>query len=107
MLPSACRLNEAIANDKEYADYLASLPQSDTEWAPRVSEFDLGAHISREILHTLKSIKQVLVATGGGSPSEEKPFPGPRTEIERAIADADRQWAESFVAQFGFSADDI
>lgn len=106
-LPSACRLNEAKANDKEYAALVASMPPSENEWAPRVAEFDLTAHLLREVLHAIKGLKQVSVAAAGGSPSEEKPFPGPRTEIERAIADADRQWAEDFIAQFGFSADDI
>ena len=107
MLPSACRLNEAIANDKEYAAHLATLPKSDTEWSPRVSEFGLKEHLLRDLLHEVRNLKQVTIAAAGGRPSEEKPFPAPRTEIERAIADADRQWAESFVGQFGFSAEDI
>lgn len=106
-LPSACRLNEAIVNDKEYAAHIASLPKSPNEWAPRVAEFDLNAHLLREILHALKGLKQVTVAAAGTKPGEEKPFPGPRTEIERAIEDADRQWAESFVGQFGFASTDI
>ncbi|TLM87208.1 hypothetical protein [Pseudarthrobacter sp. NamE5] len=106
-LPGASRLNEAIVNDKEYAAHLAAMPKPATEWAPRVAEFDLNAHLSREILHALKGIKQVLIATAGGEPGEVKPFPGPRTEIERAIEDADRQWAESFVGQFGFDSTDI
>lgn len=106
-LPGASRLNEAIVNDKEYAAQLASMPRPDGEWAPRVAEFDLHAHLQREILHALKGLKQVTVAAAGGKPGEVKPFPGPRTEIERAIEDADRQWAESFVGQFGFDSSDI
>lgn len=106
-LPSACRLNEAIVNDKDYAAHIASLPKSEDEWAPRVAEFDLNAHILREILHALKSLKQVTVAAAGTKPGEEKPFPAPRTELERAIEDADRQWAESFVSKFGFDSTDI
>lgn len=107
MLPSACRLNEAIVNDKEYAAHIASLPKSDSEWAPRASEFDLNAHLLREILHAVNELRRVSLAAAGGKPGELKPFPGPRTEIEKAIEDADRQWAESFVEQFGFSATDI
>jgi hypothetical protein len=106
-LPGASRLNEAIVNDKEYAGYLASLPNPDGEWAPRVAEFDLNAHLLREILHALKGLKQVTLAAAGGKPGEVKPFPGPRTEIERAVEAADKQWAESFVGQFGFEASDI
>lgn len=106
-LPGASRLNEAIVNDKEYAAHIASLPKSDTEWAPRVAEFDLTAHLLREVLHELKALKQVSLAAAGGKPGEVKPFPGPRTEIERAIEDAEKQWAESFVGQFGFDSSDI
>lgn len=106
-LPGASRLNEAIVNDKEYAAHLAAMPKPENEWAPRVAEFDLHAHLQREILHAIKSLKQATVAVNGVRPSEEKPFPGPRTEIERAIEDADRQWAASFVEQLGFESTDI
>jgi nucleoside-diphosphate-sugar epimerase len=107
MLPSACRLNEAIVNDKEYAAHIAAMPKPDTEWAPRVAEFDLNAHLLREILHALKSLKQATVAVNGVKPGEEKPFPGPKTELDRAIEDANKQWAESFLSQFGFDSSDI
>lgn len=106
-LPSACRFNEAIVNDKEYAAQIAAMPKSDSEWTPRVAEFDLNAHILREILHALKGLKQVTVAAAGSRPGEEKPFPAPKTELDRAIEEADRLWAESFVGQFGFDATDI
>ncbi|KUM34533.1 hypothetical protein AR689_10340 [Arthrobacter sp. EpRS71] len=106
-LPSACRLNEAIVNDKEYAAHIASQPKPKGEWAPRVSEFDLNAHLLREILHAVKSLRQTSIAVAGGKPSDEAPFPGPRTEIDRALADLDRQWTEDFIGQFGFDATDI
>ena len=106
-LPTACRLNEAIANDPEAAAQLAAAPASADPWAPRVSEFDLQATILREILHALKGLKQVSIAAAGGKPGEEAPFPAPYTEIDRAIKAAERSWAEAFVGKFGFSPDDI
>jgi len=110
-LPTACRLNEAIANDPEAAKHLAEIRLSradDAEdWAPRISEFDLTATMLREILHAIKGLRQVSIAAAGGKPGEEKPFPAPYTEIDRAIRAAERSWAEAFVGQFGFTPDDI
>ena len=107
-LPSACRLNEAIVNDKEAAAQIAAMPKSDEEWAPSVSEYDLTAHLLREILHGVKALRPAIFASGGiKPPGAEKPFPAPRTEIDRAIAELERQWAESFVGKFGFDATDI
>ncbi|MFS0718867.1 hypothetical protein ABC337_05040 [Arthrobacter sp. 1P04PC] len=110
-LPTACRLNEAIANDPETAIMLAELrlnTQDNAEaWSPKISEFDLTATILREILHAIKGLRQVSIAASGGKPGEETPFPAPYTEIDRAIASAERSWAEAFVGQFGFTADDI
>ena len=106
-LPSACRLNEAIVNDKEAAEQIAAMPKPDEEWAPSVSEYDLNAHLLREILQANKALIQVTIAAAGGKPGQDKPFPAPRTEIDRAIAALERQWAESFVGKFGFDANDI
>jgi len=106
-LPSACRLNEAIANDPETAAQIAAMPAPDEEWAPRVAEFDLHAHLLRELLHAVKSNGQIAISAAGAKPGEIKPFPAPRTEIDRAIAAIQREWAESFVGQFGFDATDI
>ena len=58
-LPTACRLNEAIVNDPEAALVIANMPRPDTEWSPRVAEFDLNAHLLREILHAVKSNGQI------------------------------------------------
>lgn len=106
-LPSACRLNEAIANDKETAAELAALPKPDREWAPGVAEYDLTAHLLREILHSIKNLRQTSMAVAGVTPSQERPFPAPYTEIDRAIEAAERHWAEAFVTGFGFDATDI
>jgi hypothetical protein len=110
-LPTACRLNEAIANDPESAKHLAELRLNAAEeadpWSPRISEFDLTATMLREILHAIKGLRQVSIAAAGGQPGEETPFPAPYTEIDRAIAAAERNWAEAFVGRFGFTTDDI
>ena len=111
MLPSNNRLNEAISNDPESAEQLAVLSLNkdpDAEpWSPRLSEFDLTAHLLREILHAVKASGQTAIAAAGGNPGDIKPFPAPRTAIDRAIEAAERQWAEDFVQLFGFSAGDI
>lgn len=107
MLPSACRLNEARVNDKEEAALLAALPKPEHEWAPGVAEFDLHAHILRDVVNEIRSLIAVTLAVAGNKPGEVKPFPAPFTEIDRAIQAAERDWAESFVSQYGFDAADI
>jgi hypothetical protein len=83
------------------------MPKSSSEWSPRVAEFDLHAHLLREVLHAVKGVGQIQIATAGGKPGELKPFPAPVTEVERAIEAIERDWAESFVGQFGFDPKDI
>jgi len=110
MLPSACRLNEAIVNDPEQAELMARQPKAEggEEWAPRVADFKLEHHMLRDIISELKRIGQVSTAQLTGKPQPmEKPFPMPRTAIDAAIAAHEREWAEDFVAQFGFDASDI
>ncbi len=111
MLPTACRLNEAIANDPEMAVILAEQRMSRQDdadpWSPRLSEFNLNITVLREILHAVKGLRQVSVAAAGGKPGEETPFPAPYTETDRAVEAAERNWAEMFVQQFGFSPEDI
>ena len=94
-------------NDKEATEQIAAMPKPDEEWAPSVSEYDLQAHLLREILQANKALIQVTIAAAGGKPGSDKPFPAPRTEIDRAIAALERDWAESFVGKFGFDAADI
>lgn len=110
-LPTACRLNEAIANDPSAAAHLAQMrldqPDDADPWSPKISEFDLNITMLREILHAIKGLRQVSIAAAGGKPGEEKPFPAPYTEIDRAIEAAERNWAELFVQQFGFDSNDI
>jgi hypothetical protein len=110
-LPTACRFNEAIADDPEMAAHLAELRLSATDdaepWSPRISEFDLQAVMMQALISEIKALRQTLLSVNGNKPGEETPFPSPRTEIDRAIASAERSWAEAFVGQFGFAPDDI
>jgi hypothetical protein len=106
-LPAACRLNEAIVNDPDAAAAIAKMPKPSTPWSPRVAEFDLRNQLLREILHAVQNNGQIAVGAAGGKPHEIKSFPAPSTEVDRAIAALERQWAESFVTRFGFDADDI
>lgn len=111
MLPAACRLNEAIADDPETARYLAQLRLDKNpgagEWSPRVSEYDLHALLMREIIQRLDGIYQASVANTGNKPPQIPPFPAPKTAIDKAVAAAEREWTEEFVQKFGFAPDDI
>jgi hypothetical protein len=107
MLPSACRLNEARVNDKEEAAIFAGLPKPEHAWSPGVAEYDLHAHIMGDVVNELRSLKAITLAVAGGKPGDVQPFPVPVTEITRAIQAAERDWAESFVSQYGFDAADI
>lgn len=106
-LPSACRLNEAISNDPETAQALAAMPKPADPWAPRVSEFDLNATMQREILHALMALRMTMLAVNGQRPGDLEPFPGPRTRLEAALADADRAATVALVELFGFTEDHI
>lgn len=111
MLPGACRFNEAVANDPVSARHLAELsmerPEGADPWAPRVSEFDLHATIQREILHAIKGLASITIAAAGSNPGEQRPFPAPKTEVDRAMEKLSREWTTDFVQQFGFSAEDV
>jgi len=109
MLPAACRLNEAVANDPDSAAALAAM-YTDGErepWAPRTSEWDLKATILGEVSTKLDNIAAILIKVNGGNPGDIKPFPTPRTKIQEAMQRAEREWAEGFIEQFGFSREDL
>ncbi|SEE19599.1 hypothetical protein SAMN04489740_0858 [Arthrobacter alpinus] len=111
MLPSNNRLNEAIANDPESARQLAEMSldkdPDDEPWSPKLSEFGITEHLLREILHAIKLSGNTAIAAAGGKPGEIKPFPAPRTGIDRALEAAERDWAVGFAGLFGFDASDI
>lgn len=106
-LPSASRLNEAIANDPEQAKILARMPESSSEWSPRAAEFGLTEHMLREVIHELSALRQVTIAAHGGKPGEVRPFPAPKTALPAAIEAAEREWASEFIQKFGFSPGDL
>lgn len=106
-LPSASRLNEAIANDPEQAKILANMPESNSEWSPRAAEFGLTEHMLREVIHKLDAILHVTISAHGGKPGELRPFPAPKTALPAAIEAAEREWAGEFIQKFGFSPGDL
>lgn len=107
MLPSACRLNEAILNDPERAREIAKLPKPKEPWSPRISEYDLAAVMRREFISAINSVQQTVVASVGGKPKPVKPFPVPRTELDRAREAEDKQFTLDIIGMFGFSETDL
>ncbi|UXM92565.1 hypothetical protein [Paenarthrobacter sp. JL.01a] len=109
MLPAACRLNEAIANDPEAAKAIAEASQgrASDPWAPRTSEWDLNATLLSEISNGIKVLTAATIKANGGKPGDVKPFPTPQTKIQAAMKAAEREWAVQFAGQFGFSAEDL
>lgn len=109
MLPAACRLNEAIANDPEAAKAIAEASQGreSEPWAPRTAEWDLHATMLGDIAMKLDRLAAILIKVNGGNPGDVKPFPTPKTQIQAAMKAAEREWAVQFAGQFGFSAEDL
>lgn len=106
-LPPANRLNEATLNDPEAARLLAQQPKSREEWSPKVSEYNLMAVMGRDALVKLDSIYMAVSASGGGKPKPRKPFPAPRTELDKAREEADHKFSVDVVGMFGFSEEDL
>lgn len=103
-LPSASRLNEAIVNDPEAAEAIARererVPEEEREpWAPAVREYDLHAQLLRDTVQALMGVQAAVIASAGGKPKQVT-YPGPRTEIDRAVARINRKWAESIINIF-------
>lgn len=103
-LPAASRLNEAIMNDPESAELIAraqeQVPESEREqWAPPLREYDLHAQLLRDTVQALMGVQAAIVAAAGGNPGQVT-YPAPRTEIDRAVARINREWAESIIDIF-------
>lgn len=107
MLPTACRLNEALAQDPELAEAMAELPEPKQSWAPSIADNTLTNMILAQVLDGIKALQQTQIAAAGGKPSAIKPFPTPRTALQKYKADQERRWAEEEVQRWGFSASDI
>lgn len=103
-LPSASRFNEAVAQDEESAEYLLSLPESEggPNWSPRVAEFDLTNTLMVSLINEVKMLSQTVIASGGGKPKKIKPYPVPRTAIDRARERQDLNMFYDMQAKFGF-----
>ncbi|POH58264.1 hypothetical protein [Arthrobacter glacialis] len=102
MLPDACRLNEAIVNDPEMAELLASQPDPVEPWSPRVSDNTLTNVILARIADGIASSQQTQVAVAGGKPAKVAPFPTPRTAITRLREREDLELFHDMQARFGF-----
>lgn len=115
MLPGACRLNEARMNNPEEAILFAehrmdaenNKSDDDEPWSPRFSEYRLDHQMWAAVFSVLIEIKQGVTAQAGGKPKSEKPFPSPRTEVDRLIETAEHDWSMDFLEELGFDADDI
>ena len=76
-------------------------------WSPRQSEYGLPEQMWSTMINLLTEIKQGLIVQGGGKPKAEKPFPVPRTEVDRLIEAAENDWVTEFLEELGFDASDI
>lgn len=108
-LPTASRLNEAIVNDPEAAKAIAEAQhgRESEPYAPRTAEWDLTATLLSEVVNGLQVLTAATIKAAGGKPGSIKPFPIPRTKIQAAMKAAEREWAEDFIQQLGFSPEDI
>lgn len=101
-LPTASRFNEAVLNDREFAEaVVANESKSDgdkSEWAPRVSEFDLHALLLRDIIQSLQGVQAAVIATVG-KPPKFPPYPSPRTALDDARERLLHEWADDLIAR--------
>lgn len=97
--------------DPEKAMELAAAQLDDTRpkepWSPRVADFDLKASMLREIISALGAIQQAVIAGAGGKPRQVKPFPMPRTEIEKARHELEKEFVGEIIGMFGFNPSDF
>lgn len=111
-LPLASRLNEAIQNDPEQAELIArareAAPQGEAQaWSPRFAEYDLHAHLLRDVIKALLGVQAAVVAQATGKAPTVPDYPRPLTEVDRAIGRAERRWAQNILANFGFDPSDF
>lgn len=99
-LPSASRVNEAVLNDREFAEAVVARESGDRpEWAPKVSEFDLHATLLRDVIQALQGVQAAVIAAAGGKPPKIKPYPAPRTALEEVRQDVLQAWADSLISR--------
>lgn len=83
-LPASSAYAEAMADDEERAEWLASLPQDSTARAPRLSQWTPEVDLLAAILDRLGDVIRATIASGGGKPGDSPPYPRPTTAIDRA-----------------------
>lgn len=105
-LPGASRLNEAISNDEELAKELASLPDPEEPWSPRLAEYTLDTLVLIQIADGIRHLQQTQIGTAGGKPSPVKPFPSPRTAVDRYRESLEQEFVADMAALLGFSPGD-
>lgn len=106
-LPSASRLNEAIVNDPELAEAIASQPEPTEPWSPRASDQSLTNIILARIADGIAVLKETQIATTGGRPGQIKPFPTPRTAVDRAREAQEQKFVSDMAGLFGFGPGDF
>lgn len=106
-LPGASRFNEAISNDPELAAQIAAQPDPVEPWRPRVQDYTLTNMLLAQIADGMKSLQQTQIAAAGGKPSQVKPFPSPRTAIDRAKEAHEKQFVSDVLGLFGYDDGDF
>lgn len=106
-LPSACRLNEAIAQDEEAAEFMLKAGDPTGTWSPRVAEFDLTNSLLVSLINEVKMLRQSGIAVAGGKPKKETPFPSPRTAVDKVRERLAQDEAKHIAYGFGFGPEDF
>jgi len=99
-LPAASRFNEAVLNDREFAEAVVAQEAGDRPgWAPRVSEFDLHATLLRDVIQALQGVQAAVIVASGNKPPKIIPYPAPRTVLEEVREEALQQWADDLISR--------
>lgn len=99
-LPSASRFNEAILNDREFAEAVVAQETGEApEWAPKISEFDLHALLLRDVIQSLQGVQAAVIAGAGGKPPKVAAYPAPRTALDDARERLLSEWADDLISK--------
>lgn len=100
------RMSAALVNDPEAAAELAAQPEPSRTWTPPVTDWDLHATLQAEMLDRLGELIGAVLATipvekGKSRPKfKAKPFPRPRTAVDRARELATREVQLDIIRRF-------
>lgn len=103
-LPGPSRFNEAVLNDREFAEAAIEHENnrgdgSKPEWAPRVSEFDLHAVLLRDVIQALQGVQAAVIAAAGGKPPKFPPYPAPKTALDEVRKQELQTWADDLISK--------